>query len=33
MTVLGMASSSAEMTAHDEVDIKLQNIKLLEGSR
>jgi len=33
MTVLVMANSSAEMAAHDEVGIKLQNIKLLESSR
>ena len=33
MAVLGMESNFAEMAAHDEVGIKLQNIKLLEGSR
>jgi len=33
MAVLGMESNFADMAAHDEVGIKLQNIKLLEGSR
>ena len=33
MAVLGMESNFAEMAAHDEVGIKLQNIKLLEGSK
>lgn len=33
MAVLGMESNFTEMAAHDEVGIKLQNIKLLEGSR
>uniref|UniRef100_UPI00294FFC50 hypothetical protein n=1 Tax=Pseudohongiella nitratireducens TaxID=1768907 RepID=UPI00294FFC50 len=33
MAVLGMESNFAEMAAHDEVVIKLQNIKLLEGSK
>ncbi|WP_440446687.1 hypothetical protein [Neptunomonas phycophila] len=33
ITVLGMESNFAEMAAHDEVGIKLQNIKLLEGSK
>ena len=33
MAVLGMESNFADMAAHDEVGIKLQNIKLLEGSK
>ena len=33
MAVLGMEENFAEMAAHDEVGIKLQNIKLLEGSK
>lgn len=33
MAVLGMESNFADMAAYDEVGIKLQNIKLLEGSR
>ena len=32
MSVLGMEENSAEMAAHDEVGIKLQNIQLLESS-
>lgn len=33
MAVLGMEDNFAEIAAHDEVGIKLQNIKLLEGGR
>ena len=33
MAVLGMESNFAEVAAHDEVGIKLQNIKLLQGSK
>lgn len=33
MAVLGMESSFSEVAAHDELGIKLQNIKLLEGSK
>lgn len=33
MAVLGMESNFAEMAVHDEVGIKLLNIKMLEGSR
>ena len=33
MAVLGMEGNFAELAAHDEVGIKLQNIKLLEGSK
>jgi len=33
MAVLGMENNFAEMAAHDEVGIKLQNMKLLEGSK
>lgn len=33
MAVLGMEENFAELAAHDEVGIKLQNIKLLEGSK
>lgn len=33
MAVLGMESNFEEMAAHDDVGIKLQNIKLLEGSK
>lgn len=33
MSVLGMEGNFAEMAAHDEVGIRLQNIKLLEGSK
>ncbi len=33
MAVLGMENNFAEMAAHDEVGIKLQNIKLLEGNK
>ena len=33
MAVLGMEENFAEIAAHDEVGIKLQNIKLLEGSK
>jgi hypothetical protein len=33
MAVLGMEDNFAELAAHDEVGIKLQNIKLLEGSK
>ena len=33
MAVLGMEDNFAEMAAHDEVGVKLQNIKLLEGSQ
>lgn len=33
MAVLGMEQNFAELAAHDEVGIKLQNIKLLEGAR
>jgi hypothetical protein len=32
MSVLGMEENFAEMAAHDEVGIKLQNIQLLESS-
>ena len=31
MAVLGMEENFAKLAAHDEVGIKLQNIKLLEG--
>lgn len=31
MAVLGMEENFSELAAHDEVGIKLQNIKLLEG--
>ncbi|CDG19618.1 hypothetical protein [Xenorhabdus doucetiae] len=33
MAVLGMEENFAKLAAHDEVGIKLQNIKLLEGSK
>jgi len=33
MGVLGMEDNFAKLAAHDEVGIKLQNIKLLEGSK
>ena len=33
MAVLGMEENFAMFAAHDEVGIKLQNIRLLEGSR
>ena len=33
MAVMGMESNLSEMAAHDELGIKLQNIKLLEGSK
>ena len=33
MAVLGMEKNFAEVAAHDEVGIKLQNIKLLEGRK
>jgi transcriptional regulator with XRE-family HTH domain len=33
MAVLGMENNFAEMASYDEVGIKLQNIKLLEGSK
>jgi len=33
MVVLGMESNFADMAANNEVGIKLQNIKLLEGSK
>ncbi len=33
MAVLGMENNFAEMAAHDEVGMKLQNIKLLDGSK
>lgn len=33
MAVLGMEDNFSELAAHDEVGIKLQNIKLLEGSK
>ena len=33
MAVLGMEENFSEMAAYDEVGIKLQNIKLLEGSK
>ena len=33
MAVLGMEENFAEMAAKDEVGIKLQNLKLLEGSK
>nr|WP_236994886.1 helix-turn-helix transcriptional regulator [Halomonas sp. GFAJ-1] len=33
MAVLGMESNFSEVAAHDELGIKLQNIKLLEGSK
>lgn len=33
MAVLGMEDNFSEMAAHDELGIKLQNIKLLEGSK
>ncbi len=31
MAVLGMEENFSELAAHDEVGVKLQNIKLLEG--
>ncbi|MCL1106452.1 helix-turn-helix domain-containing protein [Shewanella algicola] len=33
MAVMGMENNFSEMAAHDELGIKLQNIKLLEGSK
>ena len=33
MAVLGLENIFAELAAHDEVGIKLQNIKLLEGGQ
>ena len=33
MGVLGMEDNFAKLAAHDEVGIKLQNIRLLEGSK
>ncbi len=33
MAVLGMVSNFSELAAHDEVGIKLQNIKLLDGAK
>lgn len=33
MSVLGMEDNFAKLAAHDEVGIKLQNIKLLEGTK
>ncbi len=33
MAVLGMEENFSELAAHDEVGIKLQNIKLLEGAK
>lgn len=33
MAVLGMESNFSELAAHDEVGIKLQNIKLLDGAK
>lgn len=33
MSILGMEENFAEMAAHDEVGIKLQNIQLLESSK
>ena len=33
MGVLGMEENFTELAAHDEVGIKLQNIKLLEGKK
>lgn len=33
MAVMGMESNFSEMAAHDELGIKLQNIKLLKGSK
>ena len=33
MAVLGMENNFSELAAHDDVGIKLQNIKLLEGSK
>ncbi len=33
MAILGMEGNFAEIAAHDEVGIKLQNIKLLAGSQ
>jgi len=33
MAVLGMESNFSELVAHDEVGIKLQNIKLLDGAK
>jgi hypothetical protein len=33
MAVLGMENNFAEMAAHDEVGIRLQNLKLLGGSK
>lgn len=33
MAVLGMEDNFAEVAAHDEVGVKLQNIKLLESSQ
>ena len=33
MAILGMENNFAELAAHDELGIKLQNIKLLEGAK
>lgn len=33
MAVLGMEENFSELAAHDDVGVKLQNIKLLESSR
>ncbi|THB66554.1 MAG: transcriptional regulator [Gammaproteobacteria bacterium] len=33
MSVLGLENNFAELAAHDEVGIKLQNIRLLEGTK
>ncbi|GKX43775.1 hypothetical protein [Pectobacterium carotovorum] len=33
MAVLGMEDNFAKLAAHDEVGMKLQNIKLLEGTK
>ena len=33
MAILGMENNFAELAAHDELGIKLQSIKLLEGSK
>jgi len=33
MGVLGMEENFSELAAHDEVGLKLQNIKLLEGTK
>lgn len=33
MAILGMENNFAELAAYDELGIKLQNIKLLEGSK